>query len=275
MSPAQARVTFVVPNARRLWALDHFLICDIDGTLLGDDLASAELCALLARLRSRVGFGVATGRNVDSALAALDETGLPRPDVLATSVGTEIYYGDPHCPDLQYRERQRHGWQRQRLRAVLSTCRKLFPQAPRFQLERKLSYLVAGGASTVDRVRVLLDEAGLGCTLVFSHGRNLDVLPRQASKGQAVRFIARRLGLPLARFVVAGDSGNDADMLQCGASAVVVANHFRELAPLRGRPNVHFSPWPFARGVIDGVNHYGLLTRTAEPDSLERCALAS
>jgi sucrose-phosphate synthase len=61
------------------------------------------------------------------------------------------------------------------------------------------------------------------------------------------------------RVLVAGDSGNDAEMLQTSSLGVVVANHSPELGKLRGRPGVYFAEAGFARGILDGIQHYGFM----------------
>ena len=81
-------------------------------------------------------------------------------------------------------------------------------------------------------------QAGLAASVIFSHHEFLDVLPDGASKGNAMHYLARRWGLAMDRILVAGDSGNDADMLRGGAQAVVVANHSSELRQLKGRRSV-------------------------------------
>jgi sucrose-phosphate synthase len=93
---------------------------------------------------------------------------------------------------------------------------------------------------------------------VRSQGRLLDVLPLGASKGQALRHLAFTWGIPLDRFLVAGDSGNDRDMLLGDVLGIVVGNHSPELAALRGRPRIYFARGTCAAGVLEGIRHYVL-----------------
>ena len=92
------------PIGRRLAKLNYFLITDIDNTLIGgDNRHLIDLLNLLNDHHEQIGFGVATGRTVDSAVKHLKEHCIPIPDVMITSVGAEIYYGK----DLKYGQ----GWE--------------------------------------------------------------------------------------------------------------------------------------------------------------------
>jgi sucrose-phosphate synthase len=106
-------------------------------------------------------------------------------------------------------------------------------------------------------------QAGLRARLVYSQSRFLDVLPHRASKGQAVRYLALKWGIPIDRFVVAGDSGSDLDMLTGETLSIVVANHSPEVACLRGRERTYFARLRFAAGVMEGLEHFGLLSPPA------------
>ena len=57
---------------RRIAGLNYFLVTDIDNTLIGDDNSHlADLCDLLTNYRDCIGFVVATGRTIDSAVSYL------------------------------------------------------------------------------------------------------------------------------------------------------------------------------------------------------------
>jgi sucrose-phosphate synthase len=85
----------------------------------------------------------------------------------------------------------------------------------------------------------------------------LDVLPYHASKGYAVRYLKNRWGLAAQHVLVAGDSGNDAEMLRMADCGVVVANYSRELRTLRGREGIYFARSGYARGILEGIRHFG------------------
>lgn len=247
------------PWSTPLLAADRLLVTDIDNTLLGDDEGLARLLATLERHRDRVAFGIATGRTLSSALEILAEHGVPRPDVLVTSVGSEIWYGsEPPWEDLEWRREIDREWRRDAVRGVLEGRRGLRLQAASEQRAFKVSFTFEPGAVTGARdIGRLLASHGLEARVIVSHRRFLDVLPRRAGKGAAVRYLARRWGFPLERVLVAGDSGNDAAMLLLDSPAVVVGNHDPELAPLRGRDGLHFARGRAAAGVLEGAEHLG------------------
>jgi sucrose-phosphate synthase len=235
------------------------LICDLDGTLLGDPASLPPLLAWIREQRGTLAFGVATGRKLESALWILKEWGVPFPDVLISGIGTEIRYGFSRSRDQAWENHIRQGWRREGLVQALQDVPGLRPQHRRKQGPFKLSFNVKPSRlPSLEALRDLLHRGGLQANLVYSRSRHLDVLPARASKGQAVRYLAFKWGIPLDHFLTAGDSGNDQDMLLGDMLGIVVGNHSPELAALRGRSRVYFARSPGAAGILEGIRHYAL-----------------
>ena len=96
-------------------------------------------------------------------------------------------------------------------------------------------------------------------TTILDHEVFLDVIPIRASPGLAIRFFCFKWNLEPHRLLVAGDSGNDWDMLSGDTLGVVVSNHTPELERLRGRSRVHFAESAHARGILEGIDWYDFL----------------
>lgn len=267
----------VLPVRTRIPAMDRLLICDIDNTLLGDAEGLRELKARLREASRFTGFGVATGRRLESVLQVLMEWSMPVPDVLITAVGTEIHYGPDLEEDLSWRRQIDYRWKPEALRKAMRGLPGLRPQPPEDQRRYKISYFVDPvRAPHVEEILAHLRRLDLHANVVFSHQAYLDLLPLRASKGFAIRYLAGKWGLPLERLLVAGDSGNDEEMLCGNTLGVVVGNHSPELAHLRGRPRIYFAKARCAWGVLEGMEHYDFLgsIRIPEEENDEPCATA-
>ena len=242
----------------RLPLVKHILVSDIDNTLVGDAKGLAELREWLQARQGYVAFGVATGRAIEGTLKVLKKWQVGIPDVLITAVGSEIYYGPDCVADAQWAAHIRHGWRRDDLAAAMASLPGLEMQAEADQREFKLSYDVdPERMPTLQEIRRVLSGRRLHAQVIYSHGSYLDLLPIRASKGHAIRYLAYRWGLPPADFLVAGDSGNDAEMMSGDTLGVVVGNHSEELEMLRGRDRVYFAEGNYARGIVEGIRHYG------------------
>jgi sucrose-phosphate synthase len=268
---------------RRLMHLDRLLVCDIDNTLVGDGQALHELLEVLKRERHRLGFAVATGRSYELTLEVLAAERIPRPDILVTSVGTEIHEGPHLDPAVGWAAHLRYGWDRDGIVRALRGVRGLTLQGEEGQRPFKVSYYADGSAVAGDtdgdpayvggqlieqEVSHRLRAAGLRFNAIFSHGQYLDILPVRASKGKAIRYLADKWELPIERVLVAGDSGNDEEMLRGQTLAVVVGNYSEELEPLRGQPRIYFAEAPFAAGILEGIAHYHFLADEPRPEGM-------
>ena len=241
----------------RLPMVDRVLICDIDNTLLGDGKALRQLMDRLEKAGDRVAFGVATGRRLDSTLEVLKKWKVRIPDLLITSVGSEIYYGNNLVEDPGWARHIDHQWKPDGLRAALagSTGLKLQPKID--QRRFKLSYFVdPEKVPSINKIRTCLRKHDLHCKLIYSHQAFLDLLPIRASKGLAIRYLMMKWGLTPDRLLVAGDSGNDIEMLRGETLGVVVGNYSPEVDELRGEPRIYFAEGEYATGVLEGVDHY-------------------
>ncbi len=248
------------PGPSPLPFVRRMLVSDIDNTLIGDKASLATLMRMLQRCGHELGFAVATGRSLESTLRVLAQWRVPVPDVLITSVGSEIHYGRTLQPDAGWRNHIRHQWRRDALAQALADVPGLRLQPAANQREFKLSYDVDPRAMpSLRALQALLRAQRLRAKLIYSHQSFLDVLPVRASKGQAVRYLAYKWGLPLGSFLVAGDSGNDEEMLLGDTLAVVVGNHSAELAGLRGLERVYFASAAHAAGIVEGIDHYGFV----------------
>ncbi len=249
----QRPATSPMPYVRRM------LVSDIDNTLLGDQAGLDTLIRMLRTNPRGFGFGVATGRHLPSALDVLRQSRVPLPDVLITAVGSEIHYGPEIRPDTGWRRHIQHLWRRDALASLFTGVPGLTLQSDDQQSEFKLSFNADSATSpSLHELKALLRQARLHANLIHSHDAFLDILPVHASKGQAIRYLAYKWGLPLRAFLVAGDSGNDLEMLTGDTLGVVVSNHSAELEKLRGREQVYFAEKPSASGILEGIAHYGV-----------------
>ncbi|KQT43231.1 HAD family hydrolase [Aureimonas sp. Leaf454] len=244
----------------------QLLVSDIDNTLVGC-VASIRAFSEWRHEQERLVFGVATGRSFHSAMAILEQHDAPRPQVMITSVGSEIYHldenGTSYSQDRAWRAIVSRNWNRDAAQAAIANVSGILPQAPLEQRSHKLSYFSDGSRDTVARVRAALESAGLSCSVIHSHGRYLDILPLRASKGTAVDFVRRRYGLVEGAVFVAGDSGNDIEMLRTIPQAIIVANFSDDLARLPALSHSYVARRTHALGIIEGVHHFRERARAA------------
>ncbi|MFD2236898.1 HAD-IIB family hydrolase [Aureimonas populi] len=244
----------------------QLLICDIDNTLVGCE-ARIRAFGSWRKAQDGLAFGVATGRSFHSAMAILEEQEAPRPQVMITSVGSEIYHldanGVTYTADAAWRTVVSRGWDRAGALAALRGLPGIAPQAPLEQRSHKLSYFSDGRGETVALVKARLEKAGLRASVIHSHGRYLDILPIRASKGTAVDFVRRRCRLPEEAVFVAGDSGNDIEMLRTIPQAIIVANYSDDLASLPSLRHSYLARETHALGIIEGVAHFRKKARRA------------
>ncbi len=255
---------------RRLPQFDRIIVTDLDNTLTGDEESLREFAELITS-NDHIGFGIATGRRLDSAMALIEELNLPRPDVIDTDAGTQLHYGPTLTPDLSWRKQIGFAWQPDQIRELCKTLPGFELQPEVNQSEYKISYLLNTEiAPSATRLKKKLREAGLRARVVVSLGVYLDILPVRGGSDFSMRHLLYKWGFSPEKMLVAGDSGNDAGMIMGRTLGVVVANHDKELERLRGRPRVYFAEGSHARGVLEGIAYYNFLENIRIPnDSIE------
>lgn len=244
---------------KRLTSIRKLLITDIDNTLIGDDDGLYQLLDLLDEHRTKIAWGVATGRSLELTLEAMTEHDIPIPDILICSVGTEMYYGPDLRSDQGWQQHISHQWKPEQIKDALASLDFLISQEAEGQRSHKISYYLENKDDRLRQVHQVLDAHKLRCQVIYSHNQFLDILPHRASKGKAVNYLQYKYEFLPRHVMVAGDSGNDEDMLQSHTRGLVVGNYSKELEHLKGRPRIFFSKGEYAAGVIEGLYHFGLL----------------
>ena len=117
------------PKKSRLPTVDRLAFSAIDNALFGDEDSMRELLALVAHQGKHIGYGIATGRSLTKTKKFLKQMNLKMPDILITSVGTEIYYchsGDRIIEDTSWRRHIDYRWQPEALRKLMDKIPGLF-----------------------------------------------------------------------------------------------------------------------------------------------------
>jgi sucrose-phosphate synthase len=237
---------------------DRAIFTDLDQNLLGDPESLADFVRIMRENRSCTSFGIATGRRLDSALSIMRRYGIPRPDVLITALGTEIYYAPQLTADHAWMRHIDHLWYPRRVRDAMADLPGIERQPGKEQSRFKVSfYIDPEHAPCLEEISSILHQADLSVNLFLSFGQFLDVVPARASKGLALRYVADQYGIPLEHCLAAGGSGSDEDMMRGNTLAVVVANrHNEELSQLTDTESIYFAERPFAAGILEAIAHY-------------------
>ncbi|MDM8548377.1 HAD-IIB family hydrolase [Candidatus Venteria ishoeyi] len=261
-----------LPESKPIKAIryrDRAIFTDLDQNLIGNPPALDKFIAVIRENRKCVSFGIATGRRFDSALAIMTKHRIPRPDVLISDLGTRIHYGQNLTEDDFWADHIDHDWVPRRIKKLLSALPGLTRQIKSEQTPFKISYYYSvDKAPSLDEIITMIRQKEITANVSLSFGQFLDIIPARASKGQALRYVAQRLEIPLEHILVAGGSGADEDMMRGNTLAVVVENrHHEELSQLDDVDRIYFAGQSHASGIMEALAHYDFFDACRVPDA--------
>jgi sucrose-6F-phosphate phosphohydrolase len=193
---------------------------------------------------------------------------LPEGDAENTQVGTEIFL-PPLSPDQQplpeWDRRLKMGFSREKAEEFLQGIEGLEMQPDIFNTPLKVSCFLDNTPdpeAAAHTIRERVSRADGDYQVVWSSGRDLDIIPASAGKGKAIAFLIDFLGLEPELIVTAGDSGNDWSMMDEFSRGIVVNNAKPELKVLTSkdpRGDFYFAANTYAAGVKEGLIHFGII----------------
>ncbi|WP_037262837.1 HAD-IIB family hydrolase [Roseivivax halodurans] len=240
-------------SAAPLKSKQFVLATDLDGTFLGgSDADRRRLYDWIEDNRGTIGLVFVTGRD-PAFIAELCEGGVPWPEYAIGDVGTTIARIDggrvEPIPELEAEIAEAWGDRGDEVRHALKDAPGLTLQQTEFR------YRVSFDMDPEAFDRSALDIVHeMGLDALMSDNRYFDVLPRGVSKGPSLRRFVDHHGLDATRVLAAGDTLNDASMLEEGLPAVAVGGAEQALLDrVAGLGHVHVASGIGAAGILEAV----------------------
>lgn len=238
----------------------NLLFCDLDGTLLRDDCTISP--AMKEALNHMTAAGhqliLSSGRPLPSILEVREQAGITYPNMLISSYnGALVYDCDNQKPILEYRLSGAdvalivskakeagihiHGYTASEIvcygmneELQYYTSRIHMPlkcvddlAAALSMGSTKLQTIHLTDKSVLERFREeLLSDDGLKerVQIVFSGSHYMEILPIEAGKGTALRFVTDYLPILRTHTYAAGDAQNDISMIEAAHIGIAMAN---------------------------------------------------
>jgi sucrose-6-phosphatase len=245
---------------------------DLDGTLLGNPESTHRFKTVWKSLppETRPLLVYNSGRLLDDLRRFIASGALPEGEYYIGGVGTQIFDVRQQRVLHEFDAHLASGWDLNRVVGVLSRFPGARLQGDEFQHAFKSSWFLDNAPPAAIRdLKQQLKQVGLAVNVVYSSSRDLDVLPRNATKGGALEWLCRLLKIPLTEVLVAGDTGNDSSMFRLpGVRGIIVENAQPELFEATVDIPVFTSRSILADGVLDGLRHYGLIETLPRHDDV-------
>ncbi|MDQ7844423.1 MAG: Cof-type HAD-IIB family hydrolase [Armatimonadota bacterium] len=117
-----------------------------------------------------------------------------------------------------------------------------------------MKILIIGPRPSLEQVARAVAALPAAINTVFSEDTYLEILPTGSSKGDALRFVAARLGVPLAETIAVGDNLNDLEMIRIAGVGVAMGNAPAELKAHAG----YIAPSNDEEGLADVIDRFVL-----------------
>ena len=232
------------------------LATDLDGTFLAGHPEHRQRLYQLIGAHPEIQLVFVTGRGLEVVMPLLSDPSIPVPDYIICDVGGTVVDGRSLQPLQPLQSDIDARWPGERLVAgemqrFDGLERQEVPQ------QRRCSYFCEADAVGREIADV---AAGLGCEVLYSAGRYLDILPRGVNKGSTLTALVKHLGHDPDAVLVAGDTLNDLAMYQHGFAGVCVGeSEAALLEATRDRGHVLHARHPGCGGILEAIGHFGFL----------------
>lgn len=236
---------------------------DLDGTLLGNPDAvwrfSERWASLDPGRRPLLAYN--TGRTIADTQSLIAARHLPEPEFIIGSLGTELH-DSLYNRSAEYRTQFGDSWDVALVDAIVGAIPGIRRQSAEFTSAFKSSWhWIRAPRGEIEELEQRLCGAGLQVSMVYSCRYFLDIVPARGGKGNALAWLCQRLSISLSNVLVAGDTANDTTMfLLPGVRGIIVENALPELLAATVKRPIYVARQPMADGVLEGLEHYGVLT---------------
>jgi sucrose-6F-phosphate phosphohydrolase len=265
-----------------------FLCSDLDRTLLpngwqDESPKARKLLHVIAR-HPEITLAYVSGRNQSLLLEAITTYEIPVPEYAVGDVGTTIYHitDNQWVPSKEWENKIALDWKgcrHDQISDLFKDISEIELQEPDNQNTYKVSYYAPADLKyrpLMDVMQARLRTKDVKASLIWSvdQGANqglIDILPENATKYHAIRFLMQHNNFSETSTVFAGDSGNDLPVLTSGLQAVLVHNatedvrrEARQKVALKGQESKLYCAkggflnmnGNYAAGVIEGLVHF-------------------
>ncbi len=274
--------------------MKRIIATDLDRTLIPDGKAPLNKFAMKIFKdfveKDEFYLVFVTGRNKELIEEGIKDYSLPRPDFCISSVGTVIYkYEGGSLVKLEDWEKNIKKFSKGfSVKKIKSALKKLpATEQPQKNLNQfKESFYLKLNNNTegvVEKAREKLSKKIPTAQVIYSidHEKKvglLDIIPKNATKLSALKFLTKKLKVKKENVLYSGDSGNDTLPLTSGFKSVLVKNASHDIReavlqiskekniakqvyPAKGniKINGHKLNGNYVSGILEGMKHFGFI----------------
>lgn len=245
------------------------LATDLDGTFLAGKSVHKQQLYRLIRERKDVRLVFVTGRGLETVIPLLKDPVIPNPDYIICDVGATVVNGltlEPVQPLQSIIEEKWPG--RLAIRNKLKKIKGLYWQE--VPQTRRCSFYFD---ETTDVEQVNKIAGSLGCEVLISGGKYLDILPKKVNKGTSLQELVKLLQISPENILVAGDTLNDLSLYETGYKGVVVKTMEETLLEAtREMPRIYHAEKPGCGGILESLEHFHEFRKYYPKEDIEKIA---
>lgn len=236
------------------------LATDLDGTFLGGKSLHKQELYRLIRNNKSIRLVFVTGRGLETVIPLLNDPIIPNPDYIICDVGATIVNGHTLEPVQEIQAEIERNWPGTFV--VMDCLKDLGLQYQAVPQQRRCSYYT-DDESIVGEVKKRVEP--LGCNVIYSAGKFLDVLPKNIHKGNTLVNLVKYLKAENENVLVAGDTLNDLEMYRCGYKGVVVGNAEKKLVEhTTGIDDICYAKAEGAGGILEALENFEAFAKYVE-----------
>lgn len=255
----------VDPAAHKGGTLPGMLLAtDLDGTFLAGDARKRERLYRMISEDAGMRLAWVTGRGLEAVLPLLADPALPRPDYLICDVGATVVDGATMQPVQPLQSEIESRWPGER---AVTEAMARFEGLERQDVpqQRRCSYYCAPERLAAIRHDIEAAARALGCQVLYSADRYLDILPSATDKGETLARLVEHVGVPRQDVLVAGDTLNDLAMFTSGFTGVCVGGSEESLLQATDTlDHVLHAGDAGCGGILQAIEHFSTPSRKQE-----------